>query len=112
MEVCNAPASFGWGCLASASCLAFLAGWLVRATWPHTVQVSINAPLLTSSQSKQQVEQGKEVELCKEVEQSSPTGLVFVISRGERYHASKQYVLAYGGQGVRQLSACNKCIAG
>ena len=106
MEVCNAPASFGWGCLASASCLAFLAGWLVRATWPHTVQVSINAPLLTSSESKQEVEQSKEVE------QSSPTGLVFVSSRGERYHASKQCVLACGGQGVRQLSACNKCIAG
>ena len=105
MEVCNAPASFGWGCLASASCLAFLAGWLLRATWPQTLQVSINAPLLTSSESKQEVEQSKEVE------QSSPTGLVFVSSRGERYHASKQCVLACGGQGVRQLSACKKCIA-
>ena len=112
MEVCNAPASFGWGCLASASCLAFLAGWLVRATWPQTVQVSINAPLLTSSESKQEVEQSKKVEQSKEVEQSCPTGLVFVSSRGERYHASKQCLLAYGGQGVRQLSACNKCIAG
>ena len=106
MEVCNAPASFGWGCLASASCLAFLAGWLLQATWPQTLQVSINAPLLTSSESKQEVEQSKEME------QSSPTGLVFVSSRGQRYHASKQCVLACGGQGVRQLSACNKCIAG
>ena len=106
MEVCNAPASFGWGCLASASCLAFLAGWLVRAAWPQTVQVSINAPLLTSYESKHEVEQSKEVE------QSSPTGLVFASSRGDRYHASKQCVLACGGQGVRQLSACNKCIAG
>ena len=106
MEVCNAPASFGWGCLAAASCLAFLAGWLVRATWPHTVQVSINAPLLTSFESNQEVDQSKEKK------QRGPTGLVFVSSRGERYHASKQCVLACGGQGVRQLSACNKCIAG
>ena len=107
MEVCNAPASFGWGCLASASCLAFLAGWLVRATWPQTVQVSINAPLLTSFENKQEVEQSHEKH-----KQRGPSSQVFVSSRGDRYHASKQCVLACGGQGVRQLSACNKCIDG